>query len=113
MSNAIEVGESNFQTEVLESDLPVLVDFWAVWCGPCRQMAPIVDQLAQDFEGRLKVAKCDVDNNPSIQAKYGVSAIPTFNIFKGGEVVHQIIGGRPKAQFKAEIEKALAYFLRF
>ena len=107
MSNAQEVGEGNFKTEVLDSDKPVLVDFWATWCGPCRQMAPIVDQIAEDMGDKLKVVKCDVDNAPSLQAEYGISAIPTFSIFQGGKVVHQIIGGRPKAQFKQEIEKVL------
>ncbi|MCI6583566.1 MAG: thioredoxin [Mobiluncus porci] len=107
MSNAPEVGESNFHTEVLESDLPVLVDFWAVWCPPCRQMGPIIDQIATEFGDKLKVVKCDVDNNPSLQAKYQISSIPTFNIYKDGEVAAQFIGGRPKAQFRREIESVI------
>lgn len=107
MSNAPEVSESNFKQEVLDSDIPVLVDFWATWCPPCRAMGPIVDQLASEFEGKLKVVKCDVDNNPSLQAQYGVSSIPTFNIYKNGEVAAQFIGGRPKSQFRKEIEAAL------
>lgn len=107
MSAVIEVSESNFNTEVLESELPVLVDFWAVWCGPCRQMAPIVEQLADEMTGKLKVCKCDIDNNPSLQARFDISAIPTFLIFKNGKVAHEMIGGQPKAKFKADVAQAI------
>ena len=107
MSNAKAVTQEDFQAEVLDSELPVLVDFWATWCPPCRQMAPIVDQLAAELEGKLKVVSVDVDQNPLLQAQYGISAIPTFNIYKGGEVVKQLIGGLPKAAFRKEIESVL------
>jgi len=107
MSNAKAVTQEDFQAEVLDSELPVLVDFWATWCPPCRQMAPIVDQLAAELEGKLKVVSVDVDQNPLLQAQYGISAIPTFNIYKGGEVVKQLIGGHPKAAFRKEIESVL------
>lgn len=108
MSNALEVDANNFDAEVLESDLPVLVDFWATWCAPCRQMGPIIDQLAADLEGQLKVVKCDIDQNPSLQMKYQVSSIPTFILFKAGQSISEFVGGRPKAQLRQEIESAIA-----
>lgn len=108
MSNAMEVNESNFNDEVLLSDTPVLVDFWATWCAPCRQMAPIIDQLAAEFGDKLKVVKCDVDNNPALQMKYQISSIPAFHLFKGGESIAEFIGGRPKTQLRDEINAALA-----
>lgn len=107
MSNALDVNDNNFEAEVLQADIPVLVDFWAPWCGPCRQMAPIVDDIAQEFAGRLKVVKLNVDESPVVAAKYAISSIPTFNLYKGGQVVHELIGGRPKAAMKAELEPKL------
>ena len=104
---ARDVTDATFQEEVLDSETPVLVDFWAEWCAPCRMMSPIVDELGEELGDRLKVVKLDADANPQTAMQYGVVAIPTFNLYKGGEVVASIVGGRPKKRFREEIEAAL------
>jgi thioredoxin 1 len=98
MSQSIEITSSNFQSEVVESEVPVLLDMWAAWCGPCRMVSPIVDELAGEYAGRIKVGKIDVDAEPSIAAAFGVQSIPTIVLIKDGQVVAQAIGARPKAQ---------------
>jgi thioredoxin 1 len=92
----IELNDTNFQNEVLDSEKPVLVDFWAVWCGPCRMVAPVVEEIAKEYNGKLKVGKLDVDNNPEVSKKFLIRSIPTLMVFKGGKVVEQIIGALPK-----------------
>jgi thioredoxin 1 len=92
----IHVSDQNFKAEVLDSATPVLVDFWAVWCGPCKMIAPIVEELAKEYNGKLKVAKMDVDSNPKTAMDFGIRSIPTLLVFKGGTVVEQIIGAVPK-----------------
>ena len=93
---ALEITDSSFQDTVLKSDKPVLVDFWAAWCGPCRMLAPIVEDIAKDFEGKAVVGKVDVDNNQQISMEYGIRNIPTVLIFKNGEVVDKLVGVSPK-----------------
>lgn len=104
----LHVSDKNFTSEVLNAGLPVLVDFWATWCGPCRSISPIVEELANEFTGRVKVAKLNVDENPATPGQYGVRGIPTLILFKDGKVFDQIIGAVPKARLKAMIEKALS-----
>jgi thioredoxin 1 len=92
----IEITDANFEQEVLKSDKPVLIDFWAVWCGPCKMVAPVVEEIANEYDGKLKVGKLDVDSNPEVSMKFGIRSIPTLMVFKGGKVVEQIIGAVPK-----------------
>ncbi|MBZ4642704.1 MAG: thioredoxin [Deferribacteraceae bacterium] len=97
----------NFKSEVLDSDVPVLVDFWAVWCGPCKMLAPTIDQLATEFEGKAKVGKVNVDDNQQLAAQFGIMSIPTVIIFKGGKVVEQFIGVQPKGVYVDALNKHL------
>lgn len=108
MSKALKFSDDSFEDDVLSSDKPVLVDFWAEWCGPCRMVGPIVEELAEEYEGKAKIGKVDVDNNPEISAKYGIRSIPSLLIFKDGEVVDQIVGAVPKAQLKKQLEAQLS-----
>lgn len=108
MSTPVRVTEQTFDAEVLRADLPVLADFWAAWCGPCRMIAPIVEDLAREYAGKLKVAKIDVDENPDLASRYGIMSIPTLGLFRGGELVKRIVGYVPKAELERQIEAALS-----
>jgi thioredoxin 1 len=99
----VEVTDANFKSEVLDSQTPVLVDFWAVWCGPCKMIAPIVEELAKEYDGKMKFGKLDVDSNPQTSMQYGIRSIPTLLIFKGGKVVDQIVGAMPKGNLVNKI----------
>ena len=103
----IELTETNFELEVLKATTPVLVDFWAVWCGPCKMIAPIVDELATEYEGKLKIGKVDVDNHQQIAMQYGIRSIPTLLVFKDGKVVEQIVGAAPKKSLVDKLAKQL------
>jgi thioredoxin 1 len=103
----IQITDSNFEQEVEKSDIPVLIDFWAVWCGPCKMIAPIVEELAVEFEGKAKIGKVDVDNNPVIASKFGIRSIPTLLIFKGGKKVDEIVGAVPKPMILSKLKAQL------
>jgi thioredoxin 1 len=107
MSKPIVIDDSNFDQIVLQAETPVLVDFWAAWCGPCRMVAPLVEELAEEYEGRISFTKLDVDQNPKTASKYGIMSIPTLLIFKKGEPVSHIVGFRPKAELKRSLDAAL------
>ena len=106
-STLLHVNDKNFAEEVLNAELPVLVDFWATWCGPCRSISPIIEELAKEFTGRIKVTKLNVDENPATPSQYGVRGIPTLLLFKGGKILDQIVGAVPKARLITMIQKAL------
>ncbi|MEE9553195.1 MAG: thioredoxin [candidate division Zixibacteria bacterium] len=107
MSKIVEVNESNFDQEVAKSEVPVLIDFWATWCGPCRMIAPFVEEASTAYNGKLKVGKVDVDNNQQIASKFSIMSIPALMFFKNGEVVDQIIGAVPKKALFDKIDKIL------
>jgi thioredoxin 1 len=107
MGNAQHVTEKEFSQQVLQSEVPVLVDFWAEWCAPCRMIAPIVEEFATEYGGRMKVVKVDVDNNGGIAHKYSIMSIPTLGVFKQGELVERIVGYMPKQELKRRIDAAI------
>ncbi|MDC1516194.1 thioredoxin [Cyclobacteriaceae bacterium] len=107
MSKPVEITDSNFE-EIINSDKPVLVDFWAEWCGPCKMIGPLVEELANEFEGKAIIGKVDVDTNPEVSAKFGIRSIPTLLVFKGGKIVDKQVGAVPKSVLSEKIEAQLA-----
>ena len=108
MAKPRDVSDSDFEQEVLKATKPVLVDFWAPWCGPCRMVAPIVEELSEEYDGKVDFFKLNTDENPNTSVKYGIRSIPTLLVFKGGEPVGQIVGFRPKGDLKKRLDEALA-----
>ena len=107
MSTAAQVTDSSFKQEVLDSDVPVLVDFWAPWCGPCRMVAPVVDEISEQFTGQIQVVKVNTDENPQVASQYGIRSIPTLMIFKDGQKVDMVVGAVPKTTLASTLEKYL------
>ena len=107
MAHPEPVTDSDFKEKVIDSSTPVLVDFWADWCGPCKMVAPIVDELAEEFDGKVKFAKVDVDTNPQTSLSFGIRSIPSLLVFKDGKVIDQVVGAVPKAGLKKRLEEAL------
>lgn len=105
MQNEVVLTEQNFEQEVLSADLPVLIDFWAVWCGPCKVLSPIVEEIASDLKGKLKVGKVNVDENNQLAIRYNVMSLPTLKIFKQGKVVGELVGAAPKTTILQELQK--------
>jgi thioredoxin len=107
-NDLVILQDSTFEQEVLKSDVPVLVDFWAVWCGPCKAIAPTVEELAKQYKGKVKIAKMDVDEHQNVPQQYGIRSIPTLLVFKGGRVVDTIVGAVPKAKLEESLKKAIS-----
>ena len=107
MADIMQVTDENFDAEIMKSDLLAMVDFWAEWCGPCRMVGPVVEELSKVYEGKIKIAKMDVDKNRQTPAKFGIRNIPTLIFFKGGQVAQTIIGAQPKSYIEGEIKKLL------
>ena len=107
MSNVIELNDSNLDDEVVKSDLPVLVDFWAEWCGPCKVIAPVIEELALDYDGKVKFGKLNVDDHNQVASEYGVRSIPTLLVFKNGAVVNQIVGAVPKERIAESLDTVI------
>ncbi|MSQ25952.1 MAG: thioredoxin [Dehalococcoidia bacterium] len=107
MGKPVEVNDTNFDQQVLKSSIPVVVDFWAVWCGPCRMIAPIVEELANEYEGRVQFAKLNVDDNPRVSTQFGIRSIPTLLVFKDGKPVDQIVGAVPRREVVKRVEAVL------
>ncbi|KPQ35761.1 MAG: thioredoxin [Phormidesmis priestleyi Ana] len=105
--SAAQVTDSTFKQEVLDNEMPVLVDFWAPWCGPCRMVAPVVDEISEQYDGQVKVVKVNTDENPSVASQYGIRSIPTLMIFKGGQRVDMVVGAVPKTTLANTLEKYL------
>ncbi len=108
MAHPTDTSDATFQEDVLQSDTPVLVDFWAPWCGPCRMVAPVVEELSNDYDGKVKFVKLNTDENPQVAGAYQIRSIPTLLIFKGGQPVGQVVGFRPKSELAKHLEAALA-----
>ena len=108
MGAASHTSDSEFKQDVLDSKIPVLVDFWAEWCGPCKMVAPVLDELAKEFEGKIKIAKVDVDQNQQVAGSFNIRSIPTMLFFKNGQVVKQLVGAHPKAKLVSEIQEVIA-----
>ncbi len=107
MGDVVYVNDADFEKEILNSDIPAMVDFWADWCGPCKMVAPVIEELAEEFKGKVKIAKMDVDQNQQTPARFGIRSIPTMIFFKDGEVANIVIGAQPKEILKKELEKLL------
>jgi thioredoxin 1 len=107
MADIMQVTDENFDTEIVKADIPAMVDFWAEWCGPCRMVGPVVEELANTYKGKIKIAKMDVDKNRQTPAKFGIRNIPTLILFKGGQVAQTIIGAQPKSYIEGELKKLL------
>lgn len=105
---ALEITDSNFEQEVIKSDIPVMVDFWAPWCGPCRMIAPLIDELSNEYEGKVKVVKLNTDENPQTASEFQISAIPTLLFFKGGKVVKELVGVVPKEEIKKILDDLIS-----
>jgi len=107
MADLLHVSDATFEEEIIKADMPAMVDFWAEWCGPCKMVGPAVESLAKEYEGKIKIAKMDVDENRETPAKFGIRSIPTLILFKGGKVAHTIIGAVPKGDIEEELKKLL------